>query len=163
MLAQSNNRNTRKRREICSNLIIKTPERRQQRRSNVFIVNFELTAHLFQVFILVTLNKLMFTGLFSTLPPLTEKQKNYSKCLSLHPGKNLIWKNKDTEMKGFTLILLTKLAVLLATSLADCTKCLLATGLSVFVEAALHALHSPAVCLAITVAAESTCKYEYLS
>ena len=36
-----NNWNTRKRCEICSKLTIKTPERRQWRRSDVFIVNFE--------------------------------------------------------------------------------------------------------------------------
>ena len=32
--------NTKKRSEICSNLIIKTPERSQWRRSGLFIVNF---------------------------------------------------------------------------------------------------------------------------
>ena len=36
-----NYRNTRKRCEICSQLTIKTPERRHQRRSGVFIVNFK--------------------------------------------------------------------------------------------------------------------------
>ena len=35
-----NNRNIRARYEICSNLTIKTPERRLCRRSGVFIVNF---------------------------------------------------------------------------------------------------------------------------
>jgi len=49
---------------------------------------------------------------------------------------------------------LTKLAVLFATSFADWTNCRLATGLSVFVDANLQALHKPAVCLAITVAAD---------
>ena len=33
--------NNRKRQEICSKLTIKTPERRQWRRSGLFIVNFE--------------------------------------------------------------------------------------------------------------------------
>ena len=55
-----------------------------------------------------------------------------------------------------TLIFFTKLAVLLATSFAACTKCLLATGLLVLLDATLHALHSTLVCLAITVAAAST-------
>ena len=41
-----NNRNTRKRCEISSNLTIKAPERRQWRRSGVFIVNFEYTSHI---------------------------------------------------------------------------------------------------------------------
>ena len=36
-----NNRNTRARCKICSKLTIKTPERRQWRRSGVFIDNFE--------------------------------------------------------------------------------------------------------------------------
>ena len=36
-----NDRNTRTRCETCSNLIIKTPERRHWCRSGVFIVNFE--------------------------------------------------------------------------------------------------------------------------
>ena len=44
-----NNRNTRKKCEICSKLTIKTPERR---RSGVFIVNFEHILHHFLVFLL---------------------------------------------------------------------------------------------------------------
>ena len=56
-----------------------------------------------------------------------------------------------------TLIFFTRLAVLLATSLAACTKCFLATGLLVLPEANLQALHNTLVCLAITVAAASTC------
>ena len=39
-----NNRNTRIKCEICSKLTIKTPERRQQPRSDIFIVNFEIQA-----------------------------------------------------------------------------------------------------------------------
>ena len=35
-----NNRNTQARCEICSKLTIKTPERRQLRHSDAFIVNF---------------------------------------------------------------------------------------------------------------------------
>ena len=45
-LLKVNNRNTRTRREICSKLTIKTPERRSWRRSGVFIVNFEHISHL---------------------------------------------------------------------------------------------------------------------
>ena len=51
-----NYRNTRTRCEICSRLIIKTPERRQWRRSGVLIVNFEHISHLVLVFLLLTLN-----------------------------------------------------------------------------------------------------------
>ena len=52
-----NDRNTRSRREICSKLTIKTPERRHWRRSGVFIVNFEHIADLVLVFLLLTLRR----------------------------------------------------------------------------------------------------------
>lgn len=55
-----------------------------------------------------------------------------------------------------TFIDLTRLAVVFATSLADWTNCLLATGLGVFEEASRQALHSAEVCFATIVAAEST-------
>ena len=55
-----------------------------------------------------------------------------------------------------TLMAFTKLAVLLATSLADCTKCLLATGLLVFDEARRHVLQRDDVCFATMVAADNT-------
>ena len=49
-----NNRNTRTRREICSKLTIKIPE---QRRSGIFIVNFEHISYLVLVFLLLTLSR----------------------------------------------------------------------------------------------------------
>ena len=49
-------RYTRTRCEICSKLTIKTPERRQWRRSGIFIVNFEHISHLVLVFLFLTLN-----------------------------------------------------------------------------------------------------------
>ena len=49
-----NNRKARKMYELCSNLTIKTPERRQWRGSGVFIVKFEHNSHLFPVFLLLT-------------------------------------------------------------------------------------------------------------
>ena len=52
-----NNRNTRRRCEICSKLIIKTPEPSQLRRSGVFIVNFEHISDLVIVFLLLTLSR----------------------------------------------------------------------------------------------------------
>ena len=55
-LLKVNNRNTRTRCEIYSKLTIKTPERRQWRRSGVFIVNFEHISRLGLVFSLLTLN-----------------------------------------------------------------------------------------------------------
>lgn len=45
--------------------------------------------------------------------------------------------------------------MLLATSLADCTKCRLATGLAVLEDARRHVLHSDAVLLAMVVAADN--------
>ena len=51
-----NNRDARTRCKICSKLTIKTPQRRQWRRSGVFIVNFEHISHLLLVFLLLTLN-----------------------------------------------------------------------------------------------------------
>ena len=42
---EKSNRDTRTRREICSKLTIKTPERRYCCRSGVFIVNFEHISH----------------------------------------------------------------------------------------------------------------------
>ena len=42
---------------MCSELTIKTPERRRLRRSGVFMVNFEHISYLFLVFLLLTLNK----------------------------------------------------------------------------------------------------------
>ena len=46
--------NTRARCEIYSKLKIKTPERRQWRRSGVFIINFEHISRLILVFLLLT-------------------------------------------------------------------------------------------------------------
>ena len=56
-LFKVNNRNSRKRCEICSKLTMKTPERhwRHWRCSGVFIVNFEHISHLFLLLLLLTL------------------------------------------------------------------------------------------------------------
>ena len=56
-LFKVNNGNTRERCEICSELTIETPEQRQWRRSDVFILNFEHISHLFLVFLLLPLNQ----------------------------------------------------------------------------------------------------------
>ena len=55
-LFKVNNGNTRTRCEICSELTIKTPERRHWRCFGVFIVNFGQISHLVLVFLLLTLN-----------------------------------------------------------------------------------------------------------
>ena len=49
-------------REICSKLKIKTPEQRHQRRSGVFIVNFDQISHITLVFLLLALTKYMPAG-----------------------------------------------------------------------------------------------------
>ena len=50
-LFKVNNKNFRKRCEICLNLPIKTPERPRWRCSSVFIINFKHISHLFLVFL----------------------------------------------------------------------------------------------------------------
>ena len=54
---KDNDRNTRTRCEICSNVTIKTPERRHWHCSGVFIVNFEHISHFVLEFLLLTLSK----------------------------------------------------------------------------------------------------------
>ena len=56
-LLKVNKGNTRTRCEICSKLTIKILERRQWRRSGIFIVNFEHTSHLVLVFLFLTLSR----------------------------------------------------------------------------------------------------------
>ena len=58
-----NNRNTITTCEICSKLTIKTSKPRHWRRSVVFLVNFEHISLLFLVFLLLTLSRLMPTGI----------------------------------------------------------------------------------------------------
>ena len=57
-----NNKNNTNKYDKHSNLILRTPERQQWRCPGFFIVNFEHISHL-QVFLLLTWNKYMFTGL----------------------------------------------------------------------------------------------------
>ena len=52
-----NNKNTRTRCEICSNLTLKTPEPCHWRRSGVFIVDFEQISHFALGFLVLTLNR----------------------------------------------------------------------------------------------------------
>ena len=47
---------------MCSKLTIKTPGRRQWRRSGVFAVSFEHISYLFVVFPLLTLSMYLFPG-----------------------------------------------------------------------------------------------------
>lgn len=96
------------------------------------------------------------TGAWSTLSHINYKILNPYP----HSGMPVRWQSQpfwQAWQRNATLMVLTKLAVLLATSLADWTKCLLATGLVVLEEARRQVLHSAEVCLATMVAAESTC------
>ena len=68
-LLKVNDRNTRKRFEICSKLTKKTPERCHWRRCGVFIVNFEHILHLVLVFLLLILNMSLPAGITYTNDP----------------------------------------------------------------------------------------------
>ena len=57
LLVQSQQKNTGKRSEICSELTMKIPERRHLPRSGSLIVNFEYISHFFLVLLLPILNK----------------------------------------------------------------------------------------------------------
>ena len=83
-LFRVNNRNSRKRCEICSKLTIKTLERRQSRRSGAFIVNFEHISHLFLLFLLLALNRYMLAGCNVKMQFIQKQTKNMSKPLSFH-------------------------------------------------------------------------------
>ena len=62
-LLKVNNGNTRPMCKTCSKLAIKTPERRQWRRSCVFVVNFEQILHIVLVSLLLILNKSITAGI----------------------------------------------------------------------------------------------------
>ena len=87
-----NNNYTRKRCKICSKLIIQTPEWR----FTVFVVDFEHILYLFLVFLLLTLNKLVFAGShptnLQTLKLFTAATINNVKTRP-SKAKFLIWKN----------------------------------------------------------------------
>ena len=100
-LFKVNDINTRARREICSKLTIKTPERRHWRRFGVFIVNFEHILHLALVFLLLNLNMQLPVGFsvinmmndewWSYFSPISSKYFQYSSELYLEPsGKSTI-------------------------------------------------------------------------
>ena len=72
MLNKVNNRNTKKRCEICSKLTIKTQKQCQWCRSGAFIINFEYISHFFTLFLSLTLNKQIFAVILS----LTEIDEN---------------------------------------------------------------------------------------
>ena len=77
-----NNRSTRAKCEVCSELTIKTSERRHWRRSGVFIVNFEDISHLVLVLKLLTLTIQLPTG--RIVSPYNRRKETLSKFLSLN-------------------------------------------------------------------------------
>ena len=85
-LLKINNRNTRKRCEICSKLIMKTPERRHWRHSGVFIVNFEHVSRLTLVFFCV----FVFVFLFFLVN--FEHYEKKTLCRSVSMRKKLFYK-----------------------------------------------------------------------
>ena len=66
-LFKINNRNIRKRCEICSKLTIKPPERHHWRHSGVFLVNFKQISQLFLVFLSLTEVSLWQNGEYLTI------------------------------------------------------------------------------------------------
>ena len=77
------NRNTRKMSVITSKLTIKTPERGQWCRSDVFIVNFEHITHLFLEFLLLTMDKKCFLGFQKDKNLLKENEVTRTTCYTL--------------------------------------------------------------------------------
>ena len=108
-----NNRNTRKRCEICSQLTIKTAERRLWRRSGVFIVNFQHISRLFLVFPLLTLIKLMLAGQ-PHLPTIRESLRwlNLTQKLLGVPRSFQFWVNRYTTV-SLSLLFLDQAVMLL--------------------------------------------------
>ena len=122
-LFKVNNRNTRKRCEMCSKLTIKTPERHQLHRSGVFFINFEHISHLFQVFLLMTLNKWMFADILADfIIQCYFSFQAFTNCIILQVADifqsswNLLIFRQSIILK----ILLTKLAVALSISYKCC-------------------------------------------
>ena len=72
-LLKVNNRNSRTRCEICSNLRIKIPERRQWRHSGIFIVKFEHILHFEHEITGWEVSSLMRTFLFSLFVPMSSR------------------------------------------------------------------------------------------
>ena len=62
-LFKVNNRNRRKRCEICSKVTTKTPKRSHRHRSSVFIFNVQHFLHHSLVFLLFTVSMYLFSGL----------------------------------------------------------------------------------------------------
>ena len=104
------NKNSRTRYEIGMKLTIKTPERRQWRRSGLFIVNFEQVSYLTLMFLFLTLSTDMLAGVKGILHhPVSSfshlRAFSWSLChgwtnniariwpICLAPSLQLIWSN----------------------------------------------------------------------
>ena len=93
-LFKVNDRNTTKRCEICPKLTIKKPERRQQRRSGVFIVNFEHISHLFLAFLLLDVEQVNVNWVESLKPILGQCS------IYIIPENELKWTYRNNREKG---------------------------------------------------------------
>ena len=92
-LLKVNNRNTRTRWEICSELAIKTSQRRHWCRSGVFIVNFEHISRIFLVFLLLTLNMQLLAGQAA-------KKSNFLQVRVVHVERDIeIWRFADVSKR----------------------------------------------------------------
>ena len=98
-----NNRNTRKRYEVCVKLTIKSPKRRQWSEYDVFIFNFQHISHFFLVFLLLAITGKYLLGGYVVHTPswhlLVQKH--------LWQYKNNVWNlfkvnNKDTRTMSMT-------------------------------------------------------------
>ena len=78
-LFKVNNRNTRKRYEICLKITIKTSEWRHWRCSGAFIGNFEYISHLFLVFLLLNFEQVNAADLALSSPIWNSMKANHVK------------------------------------------------------------------------------------
>ena len=75
--------------QICSKVMIKTPKRRQWRRSgSLFIANFEHISHFFLMFLLLTLNRLNADWVRAAFFSNTEKYPTVNYIVKLNTVKH---------------------------------------------------------------------------
>ena len=142
-LFKVNNRNTRKRCEICSQLTKKAPHRRQWHRSGVFIVNFEHIPYPLPVFLLLTVDyykvsqssvqQSQFVGYFCTsliefvLGKFSFLKSSFSVSIPKigHNDKHFLW--ESSQIVTHCWICFRKLLQLLSQSALTCSKLTIGT------------------------------------
>ena len=106
-LFKVNNANIRTICEVCSQLTIKTSERRHWRLSGVYIFNFEQISHISLVFSLLTLNKQMLAGKEGKPANSFLWQKSWLNLINLILEQNLIsfkdpiYEHNQTQSESF--------------------------------------------------------------